>query len=313
MISVVIALYNSTKYIVEQLDSIRLQSEPVDEVVMVDDASTDETVAVVDSYIKKYNLSKWCLYRHKTNMGFVGTFRDALDKSTGDIIVLCDHDDIWLYDKIRTIMGVFRNDEGVLALNTSFVKIDENGLIHKEIHSPFKSNNGLIRRRVHKKLNRMNLKDVLVYNISPGCTCAIRKDLLSDYKNICENIPHDLCLNILAGIKGGLYYLDVVTTKYRIYQGNTIGLGHEKKLKERTALVQRNLEEKYQEWSILKKCNADEYSIGYIQKVIAVFNYRVDYLLTGNICSFVDSLIKSLQINGLYESVIIDYIARLHK
>ena len=106
----------------------------------------------------------------------------------------------------------------------------------------------------------------------------------------------DLCLNILAGIKGGLYYLDVVTTKYRIYQGNTIGLGHEKKLKERTALVQRNLEEKYQEWSILKKCNADEYSIGYIQKVIAVFNYRVDYLLTGNICSFVDSLIKSLQI-----------------
>lgn len=54
-ISVVLSAYNGAEYITEQLDSIRNQSRPADEVLIFDDVSTDNTVEIVREYIKKYN------------------------------------------------------------------------------------------------------------------------------------------------------------------------------------------------------------------------------------------------------------------
>ena len=58
-ISVAMATYNGHKYIVEQLDSIRNQSLKVDEVVICDDQSSDDTVSIIRNYIEKYKLDNW--------------------------------------------------------------------------------------------------------------------------------------------------------------------------------------------------------------------------------------------------------------
>ena len=50
------ATYNGAEYVVEQLESIRTQSMPVDEVIIHDDRSTDDTVAIVEKYIREHGL-----------------------------------------------------------------------------------------------------------------------------------------------------------------------------------------------------------------------------------------------------------------
>lgn len=56
--SVVLTTYNGKKYIVELLDSLRMQTVKIDEVIILDDNSNDETALIINDYIKQYNLQE---------------------------------------------------------------------------------------------------------------------------------------------------------------------------------------------------------------------------------------------------------------
>ena len=122
MISVAMALYNSTRFIEEQLDSIRNQTVPVDEVIMIDDCSSDGTVEWVREYINKYNLNNWKVECHDENKGYIDTFYDAIGKCSEDIIILCDHDDVWLKDKVGIIKKAFTQKKDMLM--HAFILVD---------------------------------------------------------------------------------------------------------------------------------------------------------------------------------------------
>ena len=55
-ISIAMTTYNGADYLLEQLESLRTQSLMADEVIIVDDCSTDNTVELLDMYIQKYHL-----------------------------------------------------------------------------------------------------------------------------------------------------------------------------------------------------------------------------------------------------------------
>ena len=62
-VSVVMATYNGAEFIVEQLDTIREQSRPVDELIICDDGSTDKTVEIAQAYISEHGLKeKWRIF-----------------------------------------------------------------------------------------------------------------------------------------------------------------------------------------------------------------------------------------------------------
>lgn len=92
-ISVAMTTYNGSKYIIKQLDSLKNQSRKIDELVICDDCSTDNTVELVNDYIKSNNLEGWNMYSNENNLGFINNFKQAIKKTTGDIIFLCDQDD----------------------------------------------------------------------------------------------------------------------------------------------------------------------------------------------------------------------------
>ena len=74
MISVAMTTYNGARYIKEQLDSILNQSVPVDEIVIMDDCSTDETVEIIKSYQdRRINLTV-----NSTNQGYIRNFYQAI-------------------------------------------------------------------------------------------------------------------------------------------------------------------------------------------------------------------------------------------
>ena len=105
-LSVVISTYNGSKYILEQLDSIRNQTRRADEVMIIDDCSTDDTVEKINNFLKKYNLNNWKIVKNVENKGWKRNFMEGIWRSNGDLIFPCDQDDIWMPDKLQLMEAI---------------------------------------------------------------------------------------------------------------------------------------------------------------------------------------------------------------
>lgn len=232
-LSAAMTSFNASGYLIEQLDSLRLQKRPFDEVVIVDDASSDRSVRMIEDYIRKYDLQHWHLHVNKHNQGYIASFRKALSFCTKEMIFLCDHDDVWKEDKTEKMAAAMESHPEMQCLLCSFVQMDaegkiienaENGSGHQKKGT---GNNGLIHRPVEKNgLNRLNLQDIAWYNAGPGCTAAVRRAVARQYLQtpFSPHLPHDWSLYWIAAEENGLYYLDLPLVHYRIHSSNTLGL-----------------------------------------------------------------------------------------
>ena len=103
-VSLVMAVYNGEKYLIEQLDSIRKQTYLIDEVILIDDVSTDNSYELIHQYIDGYKLINWKLIKNENNLGYRKNFKKGLEIVDGDIIFLSDQDDRWHLNKIEVII-----------------------------------------------------------------------------------------------------------------------------------------------------------------------------------------------------------------
>lgn len=223
-VSVALAAYNGEKYILSQLSSIAGQTVLPDEVVICDDCSTDKTVSLINDFIAENRLG-WQVYINKENVGFINNFRRALSMCTGEVVFLCDQDDIWESNKIESVISVFSSYSEVCAVLSSFSIIGADGkpLVDTVLRNT--ANNGLIPFSVNGEKTNIGLKTVLCANISPGCTAAFSKDVVDKYLESAESsMPHDWELGIIAATKGKTVYLDRELIKYRLHGENAIGL-----------------------------------------------------------------------------------------
>lgn len=225
-ISVAMATYNGIEYVEEQLDSIRLQSLLPDEVVICDDASNDGTADFIEEYIEKHSLEGWRVYRNRENIGFKKNFLSAVLKTQGDIIFLCDQDDVWYKEKIEKMSCVMDKNKEILSLCSSFDFIDAKGRCFLPEGVKSTSNYGFIRGKLKKSdISHINLKTVMHSNISPGCTTVIKKELKDAFCMSSNSIlPHDWELNLVAALKNGLYFYNQSLIGYRIHSSNTLGI-----------------------------------------------------------------------------------------
>lgn len=259
-ISVAMAVYNGEKYIEKQLISILNQTRLPDEVIICDDGSKDRTVDIIENFIDIHSLSNWKLYSNKSNVGFSKNFYNSIKKTTGDIIFLCDQDDIWHEDKIKKMEKIFVANKKIKALVSSFDLINENGMGINIKLSNKKSNNNIIKYKVKSKLEKISKDTIFLYNISPGCTMAFTKDIKDIYlKNTNCNCIHDWEISMLAALSDGLYYLDLPLIDYRIHSKNAVGLGGILENSGRKKALNREYREKnaekvYRYLSAFKEC-----------------------------------------------------------
>lgn len=222
-ISVAMTTCNGEKYIKEQLNSVLNQLRRPDEVIITDDVSADGTVEIIRSFIKEHRLTDWKLIINEERLGFKQNFKKAISLTTGDIIFLCDQDDVWCEDKTESLLSLFTKNDRLLAVSSAFTVIDGNGTVSDVGHTG--NNHGLICARVKHLLQRIDLKTVMRCNISPGCTSAYRRQVAEKYLETTDGtLPHDYELNLIAAAENGLYFYNAPLIKYRIHGGNTLGL-----------------------------------------------------------------------------------------
>jgi glycosyltransferase involved in cell wall biosynthesis len=108
-ISIALAAYNGSAHIAEQLESFLAQTRQPDELVIVDDCSSDGTVGIVEVFAEVAPFPVEILVNDK-NIGYAQNFGVALSRCSGDLVFLSDQDDVWFPDKIETIIRHLEND-----------------------------------------------------------------------------------------------------------------------------------------------------------------------------------------------------------
>ena len=122
-VSACMAAFNGSRFIDVQLDSILTQLHELDEVVIVDDCSRDDTVA----RILTFDDPRVRLLEHMQNAGVVAAFEDALRSATGDVLFLCDDDDVWAPTKVKRFLDLFESKPNVGLATSRVCLIGEDG------------------------------------------------------------------------------------------------------------------------------------------------------------------------------------------
>jgi hypothetical protein len=204
-VSVVMAVHNGRRFLPEQLRSLLADLEPGDEVVIVDDASTDgsaaEIAALGDARIR--------LLCQATNRGVLRSFESVLAQARHEVLFLCDQDDVWLRGKRDRILKEFRADARVMAVVCDAEVIDEHGRMQ---HRSFMAGRGGFRGSVLATLWK---------NRYLGCAMALRRPLLRLALPIPASVPmHDMWLGAMAALHGRVRYVDQPLIRYRRHGGN---------------------------------------------------------------------------------------------
>ena len=103
MLSVVMCTYNgATRHLREQLDSIFAQTLLPDEIIVQDDCSTDNTMAVLTEYADRAPEGvDFLIFRNDRQKGINANFFSAMRRARGELIAVSDQDDIWLPTKLK--------------------------------------------------------------------------------------------------------------------------------------------------------------------------------------------------------------------
>jgi glycosyltransferase involved in cell wall biosynthesis len=202
-ISICMATYNGGQFLHKQIKSI-LDQLPADaEFVISDDGSTDNTIAIVNSFNDRR------IKLITNNSGFqgpVGNFSNALSNSTGEYIFLADQDDVWIEGKLQKHVQLMHQYELVIS---DAIVINENNEVIFE--SYFKTRN--VKR---------GLINNLLKNSFLGCCMSFKRSLLNQAMPFPTYIHmHDWWIGLVAELKGSsIIFCDERFLLYRRHTAN---------------------------------------------------------------------------------------------
>ncbi len=256
-ISLVMATYNGEKYLIEQMNSLLNQTRKIDQVVIVDDCSSDQTKSIVLNYIQEHSLKHWTFYENETNIGFKKNFKKGLSLVDGDIVFLCDQDDDWYTNKIEVMSQIMSQDSTIKALASSFTFINEKNETFTINQIKGKSNQNLLPFEcADKEMFKVPFNFLIKENFAQGCCLAVTKEIVYDYQTGENNdLPHDWYLLLLATSQESCFFYNEALIHYRIHQNNTIGLGSvitNERVQSRSHRVNNRLQVLIEEQNIFK-------------------------------------------------------------
>lgn len=206
-ISVCMATYNGEKYIDEQLKSILSQIDRDDEVIIVDDCSTDNTVNIILGF-KDERIQ---LYKNGKNKKHVYTFSKAIEKAKNDLIFLSDQDDIWEPGRVDKFKSYFMISD-VLLISSNFSLFNQ--YTYKNMDHPLKKNGST---KYLKNIIGILMGKRAYY----GCAMAFRKELREFILPIPQYVEsHDIWIALTANLLKSNMHIEEITLSRRIHDNN---------------------------------------------------------------------------------------------
>lgn len=280
MISVAMAIYNGERYIVDQLKSIYNQSLEADEVIICDDCSSDNTVDIVNNFIKKNKLQgKWHLIRNEENMGYINNFVKAISLTKGDYIFLSDQDDIFYPEKFEIMITFMEKHGDCVLLNAGYEIIDE-----------YSNRTRTLRARSQckrKKYKKLTFEKWLKESAFPGFSMCMRKGLKDILlKANMENCyGHDQMIGLLAIGQNGNYEISKVLSGYRVHYHNITGgknISENYSIDLRIEQKKKELEEYQKLFRMIKNNNIKYTDISFLERRQSDLKKRISALETKN-------------------------------
>jgi len=207
--SVVLATYNGEAYIKEQIDTILLNMNDHDELIISDDGSTDNTTKIINEY--KDNRIKLIEGPRK---GVKQNFANAIENAEGSYIFLSDQDDIWMENKIELVLNEFKNNDVSVVIHDAEV-IDENLKVTIPSFFEYRNSGKGVIKNIYK-------------NTYIGCCMAFKSDIKRYILPIPNNIEmHDQWIGIIAEAKGnGSLFIKEKLIQYRRHGNNVSQMKH---------------------------------------------------------------------------------------
>lgn len=125
-VCVLIPSYNHQGFIQEALESVARQTFQDFNVIIIDDASQDTSLAVIIDFIRAHPQLAIKLIRHRNNEGAVQTLNELISISTGKYLALLNSDDVWLPDKLRQQFQFLELHQDIGAVFTHAYFVDKN-------------------------------------------------------------------------------------------------------------------------------------------------------------------------------------------
>lgn len=232
LVSVVMATWQGERYLPDQLATLMGQVRPPDELVVVDDRSTDGTTAILEDFAQQAPFPVH-LHRNDVHQGSTRSFETGIQAARGELIALADQDDLWMPQKLTRLEAALGEQPDALFAFSDASLIDEEG-------------NGLPQRMwaarnfgsEEQELLRRDPFGVLVHrSLVTGCTVIFRaeaRDLLlpipgggSDLEGDegCEQpIIHDRWLSLVLSAAGPVVAVAEPLVAYRIHADQQVGL-----------------------------------------------------------------------------------------
>lgn len=207
LVSVVMATYNGEAFVDAQLLSILNQTHSHLEVIVVDDGSTDQTWSILEDYAAKDHRIR--IIRNEQNLGYVKNFEKGLLMATGQFVAPSDQDDIWMPEKISTLLNQI-GDATIVYCDSELM--DENGASMAKTLSQIK--------------RLTDFKDCigfLVGNSAAGHAMLIRTELIQKAVPFAPMIPHDHWLGFVATLYHGIKFVKMPLVQYRQHNRSVFG------------------------------------------------------------------------------------------
>lgn len=202
-LSIAMATYNGGRYLSRQLKSFTDQDRLPDELIVSDDRSSDNTLAILHEFSRTAPFPV-DIQVNAERLGPTLNFDRALSRATGDIVLLSDQDDVWYGTKLAAIEALADSNPDVGCFIFDAMLVDKN-----------------LQPGTWTKMEQIALAGLPPTAMVMGCCAAFRRDLLSILLPIPPSVPaHDNWLVQVADLLGQSMRLPEVHQSYRRHESN---------------------------------------------------------------------------------------------
>ncbi len=220
-LSVAMCTYNGAVYLPAQLESLAAQARLPDELVVCDDCSADKSAELLRAFAVRAPFPVR-LYVNERNQGSTKNFEQAIARCTGDVIALCDQDDVWLPEKLeRMAVALAAAPHAGLVFSDAEVVDERLRPLGQRLWQCFKF--GPAEQELFRRGRAFDV--LFTQNVVTGTTMAFRakfKELVLPLPAL-SSVIHDAVIALMIAAVADLVFIPEPLVLYRQHAGQQIG------------------------------------------------------------------------------------------